>query len=118
MRRLREELTEVLSSLGLEALKKILDHYIDKYGEGGLRRLVQEDKNILDHIRETSRGADYDLMSWLNRARRISRFISIDPESHGDMLIRYLEGRGFNLDEKARRWIKRQLYIVKRELEG
>jgi hypothetical protein len=109
---LRQELKELLTSLGFGYLKTIIDGYIEKYGVEGIVQLAYSDTSLLDYTRRKRP----ELLEWLERARRLRGFVQIDPEVHGQEIISYLERKGLYLDDVCREWIVKQLRIIKEEL--
>jgi hypothetical protein len=109
---LRQELRELLTSLGFDYLKNVIDGYIQKYGEEGIMQLAYSDTSLLEY----TKGKRPELLVWLDKARRLKGFIELDPEVHGQEIISYLERKGLHLDDICREWVVKQLRIIKEEL--
>lgn len=106
---LRREVRRLLAEVVLRAWQGYVDTWIAKYGQEGLDRLVEEDKDAIRHLRETRP----DLLSWLPRVRRVVSGEDIDVDGFTDRICEYLAGRGLTVTDRHRGWIRREIKKIR-----
>ena len=94
---LQEEVAAIITDLIDNAMRPTVGQYIEKFGQNGFNRLVSEDRDLLILI-EKYRPS---YLFYLNRAKRLRRYIRWNNVAFADNLRAYLEVRRVSVDERG-----------------
>ncbi len=92
---LQDEVASIITDLIDNAMRPIVGQYIEKFGQKGFERLVNEDRDLLVLI-EKYRPS---YLFYLNRARRLRRYIKWSNTAFAENLRAYLQEKKINVDD-------------------
>jgi len=92
---LQNEVASIITDLLDNAMRPTIGQYIEKFGQKGFERIVNEDRDLLILI-EKYRPS---YLFYLNRARKLRRYIKWSNSSFALNLKAYLEEKGIKVNE-------------------
>ncbi len=100
---LQEEVAAIITDLIDNAMRPTVGQYIEKFGQNGFDRLVSQDRDLLVLI-EKYRPS---YLFYLNRARKLRRYIRWNNEAFAINLRTYLEEAGISVDRPGYAYLLR-----------
>ncbi len=109
---LQNEVASIITDLIDNAMRPIVGQYIEKFGQKGFERLVSEDRDLLVLI-EKYRPS---YLFYLNRAKRLCRYIKWSNPAFAGNLRAYLEERQIIVNEEGYNYLLRTCERFRRKI--
>jgi hypothetical protein len=109
---LQEEVASIITDLIDNAMRPIVGQYIEKFGQKGFERLVNEDRDLLILI-EKYRPS---YLFYLNRAKKLRRYIRWNNVTFADNLRAYLEQQRITVSNEGYDYLVRTCERFKRRI--
>jgi hypothetical protein len=110
----QDEVASIITDLVDNAMRPIVGQYIEKFGQKGFNRLVAEDKDLLIMI-EKYRPS---YLFYLNRARKLRRYIKWNNLVFADDLRAYLQEQGISVDSSGYDYLQRTCERFRKRILG
>jgi len=94
---LQEEIASIITDLIDNAMRPVIGQYIQKFGQDGFERIVNEDRDLLILI-EKYRPS---YLFYLNRAKKLRRYIRWNNAAFAENLRAYLNEKGIIVDSSG-----------------
>jgi hypothetical protein len=111
---LQDEVASIITDLIDNAMRPIVGQYIEKFGQKGFDKLVAEDKDLLVVI-EKYRPS---YLFYLNRARKLRRYIKWNNLAFADDLRAYLQEQGISVDSRGYDYLLRTCERFRKRILG
>lgn len=109
---LQEEVAAIITDLIDNAMRPIVGRYIEKFGQQGFEKLVNEDRDLLVLI-EKYRPS---YLFYLNRARKLRRYIRWNNAAFANNLEVYLEEQRITVSNEGYDYLLRTSERFKRRI--
>jgi hypothetical protein len=109
---LQDEVTSIVTDLIDNAMRPIVGQYIEKFGQSGFERLVNEDRDLLVLI-EKYRPS---YLFYLNRAKKLRRYIKWSNSAFTENLRSYLQEKGIDVNGEGYDYLLRTCERFRRRI--
>jgi hypothetical protein len=100
---LQDEVTSIITDLIDNAMRPIVGQYIEKFGQKGFERLVNEDRDLLLLIEEYRPS----YLFYLNRAKKLRRYIRWNNSAFAENLRAYLQEQEISVNDEGYNYLIR-----------
>jgi hypothetical protein len=109
---LQDEVTSIITDLIDNAMRPIIGQYIQKFGQKGFERMVNEDRDVLTLI-EKYRPS---YLFYLDRAKKLRRYIKWNNAAFAANLMGYLQDQGITVNGEGYGYLLRTCERFRRRI--
>ena len=111
---LQEEVAAIITDLVDNAMRPIVGQYIQKFGQKGFNRLANEDRDLVGLIEKYRPSYIF----YLNRAKKLRRYIKWNNMEFADNLRAYLQDQGISVDKSGYAYLLRTCERFRKQIFG